>query len=498
MIACGITVGCADLTLKSKSYPFLITKPVEVSPEGAILSAEVLDVGTAPVTSFGFMLNDTEVFKLVNAIKLNQSFAAGAYSVKVSTGLEAGKTYYMKPFAQTADHVVFGDLIKFEAQGSLPPKILSFSPAEGPIGSRVEIRLNNLGLPGTLGARAKVYFGNALAKVDSVAEGVLYVPVPVVTQGGPVPIKVEIAGMQDTANGQFDIWFPWTQLADFPGTYMAVISSFVANDKLYVLGGLRTNPWQVMNEFWVYDPAINQWQQKAPFPGTARYGAVSFSCNNKGYYGLGRTETQNLNDLWEYDPATSNWTRKADFPAQSTDYPASFEIQNKGYVDMQYPVNYTTFGEVWEYDPQLNQWTQVLDAPTTPIYKVMSSATANFGCVALGSATSFYKFDPLANTWTQLWNQSPFVHWQSPIGCLVNENIYIGLGTNQYSTPIADFWNYNIAQSSWTQMHPCPKAFVPMVHETIGNKAYFGYGYVGMYDNQSLGRLFYVFDPAKN
>lgn len=490
VIACGAMAGCTDLTMKSRSYPFLVTKPVTVSPEGAILTAEVLDVGTAPVIRYGFMLNDAEVFELVNAIEFDKPFAVGTYSFTISAGLEDGKMYYMKPFAQTADNVVFGEMIQFESQGSLPTKILSFSPLEGPIGTQVVIQMENLGFPGLLGTRAEIYFGNARAAVDSVSDDLVYLKVPLVKEGGKVSLTIKLAGMQDVSAAQFDIWFPWTRLADFPGTYLRGVSSFVANETLYVLGGLRTNPQQVMNEFWAYDPATNQWTQKPPFPGTARFNAVSFSCNNRGYFGLGNTTTQYLNDLWEYDPLTSTWTQKADFPAVIANATSSFEIQDKGYVGLRSPV------EIWEYSPFSNQWTQLLDAPTSVILDQISSASATKGFLSMGNYNRYFEFDPVSNTFTQV-ASVPYVSREIR-GCMVDDVAYAGFGIGAGGLPVDDFWKYDVSRQSWHAMVPCPRALRPFVYEAIGKKAYFGYSYVQEFQSQEPGRVFYSFDPSRN
>lgn len=64
------------------------------------------------------------------------------------------------------------------------------------------------------------------------------------------------------------------------------------------------------NDFWEYDPAFNQWIQKASFPSFPRNLAASFSLNNKGYFGIGKNWTNlpqvvTYKDFWEYTPDSS-------------------------------------------------------------------------------------------------------------------------------------------------------------------------------------------------
>ncbi|MEZ5067507.1 MAG: hypothetical protein R2847_03055 [Bacteroidia bacterium] len=39
--------------------------------------------------------------------------------------------------------------------------------------------------------------------------------------------------------------------------------------------------------FYMYDPLTNTWTMKATFPGLQRQGAIGFTIDNKGYFGLG-------------------------------------------------------------------------------------------------------------------------------------------------------------------------------------------------------------------
>lgn len=40
-------------------------------------------------------------------------------------------------------------------------------------------------------------------------------------------------------------------------------------------------------DFFAYDPNVNNWNQVADFPGSARYGAAAFTQNGLGYVGTG-------------------------------------------------------------------------------------------------------------------------------------------------------------------------------------------------------------------
>jgi hypothetical protein len=61
-------------------------------------------------------------------------------------------------------------------------------------------------------------------------------------------------------------------------------------------------------DFWEYDPAANQWTQRANAGGTLRNGAFGFSSGNKGYIAGGAFYNFEKNDLWEYSPPCAQGT----------------------------------------------------------------------------------------------------------------------------------------------------------------------------------------------
>ena len=94
----------------------------------------------------------------------------------------------------------------------------------------------------------------------------------------------------------------WSQIANLSGSGRALASSFVLNNKGFVVCGSNSGP--PLSDLWEYNPATNQWIQRASIP-VARYGAASFVIGNHAYVGTGIDGSGNdLRDLWEYTPAT--------------------------------------------------------------------------------------------------------------------------------------------------------------------------------------------------
>src|SRR5439155_2206044 len=114
-----------------------------------------------------------------------------------------------------------------------------------------------------------------------------------------------------------------------------------------VTTGSTTNLYQ-------YDPVLNTWTSKAPFPGTNRSTAIAFAIGNKGYLGTG-VKTTVLKDFWEYDALADSWTQKADFAGHARADAAGFAIDCKGYIAVgdtdNGSIGSTALRDCWQYNP---------------------------------------------------------------------------------------------------------------------------------------------------
>ena len=121
----------------------------------------------------------------------------------------------------------------------------------------------------------------------------------------------------------------------------------------------------------------DNWQSKANFGGTARYGAVAFSIGNKGYIGTGYDGSYK-NDFWEFDPSTNAWTQKANFGGAARFSAVAFSIGTKGYIGTGYDGSYKN--DFWEFGP-------------TPIYSTPAlsgaSVSVDYGAWTLAGTTVY-------------------------------------------------------------------------------------------------------------
>jgi N-acetylneuraminic acid mutarotase len=137
----------------------------------------------------------------------------------------------------------------------------------------------------------------------------------------------------------------WTGKGNFPGGGRDGAAGFSIGGKGYLVGGSAGNMGNTQGDCWEYDPASDQWSQKASPP--PLYKDVGFSINGKGYAG---------NDFFfqrlflEYDPVADHWTHKAPFPGLASGDAVSFVVNDTAFVALGLYSN-TISAEVWRFIP---------------------------------------------------------------------------------------------------------------------------------------------------
>lgn len=131
---------------------------------------------------------------------------------------------------------------------------------------------------------------------------------------------------------QKDIW----TLQQLPGLSITPRSgafTFTIGNKAYI--GTGSSDQGYKKDFWEFDVVSNTWSQKADFGGQARESAVGFSIGNKGYAGTGMVMnqfTEAVRDFWMYDPLLNTWVQKANLSGNARFGAVGFAIKEKGYI----------------------------------------------------------------------------------------------------------------------------------------------------------------------
>ncbi len=216
------------------------------------------------------------------------------------------------------------------------------------------------------------------------------------------------------------------------------LSSIISNDTVYLIDGSRgLYRFDIPSSSWIWlanDPSNDQ-------------GGISFSLNNKIYYGL--VPGADMGKLWVYDPIYKNWIQKKEFPEQGEQVPVSFVINNKGYVLF--------------YDKKL------------------------------------YSYDPVNDNWTRLSSYpGPGNLVYGRTAFTINSLGFVGGGKELYTEQAYnELWSYNPSTDTWKQEVPIPgRGRFNLISFTIDNKAYVGFGMTytpGGWQIQASD--FYEYDP---
>ncbi len=239
----------------------------------------------------------------------------------------------------------------------------------------------------------------------------------------------------------------WTgvQTAPFAGGKMSGAVSFVLGEVAYVGTGSNT---AATKAWYVYIPAYDRdgviatepWQQLLSEPGTKkRTGAVAFTINGRGYFGLGMDEAGNfLNDFWEFrpnndDPTKGSWSPRRPFPGTPRANASAFSIGDQGYIGTgdnflpivpgdkvdpeSDPANFTgeMFKDLWRYDPFNDKWWPQADYTSnkTDRLNMFKKVTRGVGYSSPKNRVGFIGFgivpeDPTWRPQGDLWKYQPF------------------------------------------------------------------------------------------
>jgi len=172
---------------------------------------------------------------------------------------------------------------------------------------------------------------------------------------------------------------------------------------------------------------------------------ISGVINGMAYVGLGNDQNGvYFNDLHRFNPTTLVFDSLANFPGnQNREDAISFTLNNKLYYGLgnwPYDMNPIYFSDLWEYDPQTDVWTLVDSSYSD------TSSVVNFianGEFYIQGNHSFQRYSPITNTWINLNNKS----WT------LGGNGFSNYPTNDgyvfyYNNSVVDIYRYEISSDS--------------------------------------------------
>ncbi len=127
-----IISACTKEEVIPRPYPRVNTMDItNIAAGGALFNGEIFFTNV-PVRDHGFLWSPYAGVVGVQSdrISLGPKGGTGSFEATAAWGLEKGKTYYMRAYAISDDHEVFGDIESFVSLGSSPPIITDLYPAQ--------------------------------------------------------------------------------------------------------------------------------------------------------------------------------------------------------------------------------------------------------------------------------------------------------------------------------------------------------------------------------
>lgn len=268
----------------------------------------------------------------------------------------------------------------------------------------------------------------------------------------------------------------WVKRSAFDGNGRAGAACFVINDIAYV--GTGYDGTTRYNDLWAFNPATQSWSQKAYLPSVAvkRNSAAAFAIGTKGYIVGGACDANlgyngKLNDTWEYDATSNTWSANslATLPdpnatvGSGARYGAvGFAINGKGYVATGYTGSHTK--DIYEFNG--TTWTQKTSMPSTDkrtgatvmIYqnKAYFVTGTNNGV----AVNEMWVYDPSNDTWAQKRNITntssdsyddayTTIARSNAVAFVIGDKGYVTTGIN--GAYVNNTWEYNFADDTWTE-----------------------------------------------
>lgn len=375
--------------------------------------------------------------------------------------------------------------------------IVSIAPTSGKVGDKIVITTNQIE------DVSQVTFNGTKASITTISNTQITVVIPEYATKGKILLEVRDKDLKAESTEDFNVEYPSGQLAFMGGDTRIGASGFTIGTKIYM--GLDYGGDNI-KDFWEYDTQNNTWTQKADFPGNKRGFAVGFTIDGKGYMGTGGyydsgTSTY-YKDFWQYDPATDKWTKKADFGGSARYGAVGFAINGKGYIgtgrDDKGHKN-----DMWEYRPDSDSWTQVGNLVddnhfSLQRYQAVSFVIGNKAYVGAGYSKKkdFWEFDPAA---TDQWRKVADLGGAGRSGAIafsIDGKGYVGTGhTGGFSK---DFWQYDPTTDQWSRaadFNGSERQWA--VGFAVGNKAYVGSGhaYKKLSDGYGYTKDFWQYTP---
>ncbi len=197
-----------DADLFTRDYPIIVTEEViNISPEGALFSATVLNQGKVPIDDHGFVWG-TFGGSLDIAFSERKSLGSlqgDKFEAVISSTLETDKDYHVRCYVKVGTKEIYGPKVFFKSLGSKGPQIISFSPTEAKLLDTLLIVGKNFSY---LRHVNKVKVNEIDADILDATDTLIKVQIPIALEESSATVSVSVQGNKSVASEQLKLKAP--------------------------------------------------------------------------------------------------------------------------------------------------------------------------------------------------------------------------------------------------------------------------------------------------
>jgi hypothetical protein len=343
-----VVIGCKDEEPDTMDFPIIRTLPIaDIDSSGATFRCEVIKKGSIPTISYGFIWSMVEpIVGETNKVLLGEDINSGTFEARIDHALSGNVDYKVRAFAKFADQTVYSNIDSFKSVGSAHcPWSLEMTGVffEGAWGGTLGFTNGESG--------AVIFQSNYVYVFDpDKKEFLKSVNFPLPGNSGAKFTAAIHGNNQYFFNNINNILYKyeaglWSQQSTIPFTYgyfEGYYQGFALSDSIYILSS---------DQSYMYNIKANTWQRKAVVP---MYSVGGAEDSGKAYIVTADKS------VWEYNIYTDNWIKKTIFPGILKQKIVSFSYDNKIYFGLSY-FHYTVEKnamdrQFWMYDPTLDEW----------------------------------------------------------------------------------------------------------------------------------------------
>ncbi len=387
------SAGCEkDAEILSKEYPVVITKePESLNASGVTFRAGILNMGNENITDYGFNWSSYET-EYTYSIRKEKSL--NDFKLQVKSDLSRNSQYWVQAYVKTPNHLVLGNKITFESEGSLLPVIEDFSPKEAFDGSRITIAGSGFSYNKN---RNQVTVNGEIAEVIYADEDSIVCITPKTAFYGETEIQISvgdntvksneklkingpeienfsinqgyageiifITGKNFTQNGSFTELYFGEQKGEIRSVNESKIEAVVPSAGYFELFEDKTVQMKVVNGLKITTAEndfnlLSSWDKKKSLYYNASDGKI-FTYGDKAFL-----LDQSKDVIHVYDPLNDTWKQeRAEAYPHVTDGSLYITIGDSLYLTGGYVWGYEQYKEMWVFDMKNRNWTRKNDLP---------------------------------------------------------------------------------------------------------------------------------------